>query len=129
PMMKIILSFLFFMASFFYVAAQSIAKDYIIGGNQLYSQKDYPKAELQYRQALSKDANSIKGNYNLGNALYQQGKLAEARTHYQKVLENPQATKEDKEKAYYNLGKTYLDERKFDDAEYHFKEALKLNPN
>lgn len=128
PMIKHILSFILLAVSPVLVSAQSELKDHIIGGNSLYHQKDYEKAELKYRQALSKDNNSIKGNYNLGNALYQQGKFDEARSHYQKVLKNPKATNKDKEKANYNIGRSYLDERRFNEAEYHFKEALKLNP-
>lgn len=129
PMIKHILSFLFLTLTLVSVSAQSEVKDRIIEGNTFYHQKDYGKAELEYRQALSKDDNSIKANYNLGNALYQQGKLDEARAHYQKVLKNPKATKEEKEMANYNIGRSYLDEREFDNAEHHFKEALKLNPH
>lgn len=128
PMFKHILSFLFLTLTLFSVSAQSEMKDYIIGGNNLYHQKDYGKAELQYKQALSKDANSIKANYNLGNALYHQGKLDEARAHYQKVINNPKATKQDKSNSHYNIGRNYLDEGRFEEATKHFKEALKLNP-
>jgi len=127
-MIKNLLSLILVLVVVVPVAAQTEAKEHIIRGNNLYLQKDFEKAELQYKQALSKDSNSIKANYNLGNALYQQGKFDEARTHYQRVLNNPEATTEQKEMANYNMGRSYLDERKFDNAEYYFKESLKLNP-
>lgn len=128
PMVKYILSLFLLVTSLVSVCAQSDAKDYIIGGNQLYNQKDYAKAELQYKQALSKDANSTKANYNLGNSLYSQKKLDEARAHYDKILKDGKSTKNDKYKAFHNIGKTYLDENNPEKAVLNFKEALKLNP-
>ncbi len=128
PMVKNILFFFLIAAYGISVSAQSEAKDYIIGGNQLYNQKDFAKAELQYKQALSKDANSIKGNYNLGNTLYQQQKYDESRAHYDKIIKHGNSTKSDKHKAFHNIGKTYLDENNAEKAVQNFKEALKLNP-
>lgn len=128
PMIKNILSFYFLVTVFVSVCAQSEAKDYIIGGNQLYAQKDYAKAELQYKQALSKDANSIKANYNLGNSLYHQKKYDESRAHYDKIIKNIKSSKADKHKAFHNIGKTYLDENNPEKAVQNLKEALKLNP-
>lgn len=128
PMVKYILSFSFLVTALVSVCAQTDAKDYIIGGNQLYAQKDYAKAELQYKQALSKDANSIKANYNLGNTLYHQKKYDESRAHYDKIIKNFNSSKADKHKAFHNIGKTYLDENKPEKAVPALKEALKLNP-
>lgn len=129
PMVKNILSFLLFgITGLISVAAQTEAKDYIINGNLLYNQKDFAKAEMQYKQALSKDANSIKANYNLGNSLYQQKKYDEARAHYDKLIHHGNTSKADKHKAYHNIGKTYLDENNPEKAVQSFKEALKLNP-
>lgn len=129
PMVKYILFLSLLVTSLVSVAAQSDAKDYIIGGNQLYSQKDYAKAELQYKQALSKDANSIKANYNLGNTLYHQKKYDESRAHYDKIIKNFNSTKAEKHKAFHNIGKTYLDENNPEKAIPALKEALKLNPH
>jgi len=128
PMIKNILSFFFLVTLFVSVCAQSDAKDYIIGGNELYAQKDYAKAELQYKQALSKDAQSVKANYNLGNSLYHQKKYDEARAHYDKIIQQSKTSKADKHKAFHNIGKTYLDENNPEKAVQNLKEALKLNP-
>jgi|SRR5690554_2833982 tetratricopeptide (TPR) repeat protein len=113
----------------FLLAQTSNQKDYIVKGNQNYEQLDYSKAEAQYRAALAEEENSIKANFNLGNALYQQQKYEQSRTHYDKVVRNRKASESDKSKAYHNIGKTYLDEKKPDKAVENFKEALKLNPN
>lgn len=128
PMVKNILFVSFLITFLGSAVAQSEAKDYIIGGNQLYTQGNYAKAELQYKQALSKDANSIKANYNLGNSLYQQKKYDEARAHYDRIIKNRKTTQADKHKAFHNIGKTYLDENNPEKAVQNFKEALKLNP-
>ncbi len=129
PMIKHILSFFLLMNLLCAVFAQkSDAKDYIISGNQLYGQGDFAKAEAQYKSALSKDPNSIKANYNLGNALYKQKRMEESRVHYDRVIHDKNATKADQHKAYHNIGKSYLDENNPEKAVANLKEALKLNP-
>src|SRR5690606_12304800 len=129
PMIKHILTFYFLMILMCAVSAQkSDAKDYIINGNQRYMEGDFAKSEAQYKIALSEDLNSIKANYNLGNALYKQKRMDEARVHYDRVIQNSQSTKSDKHKAYHNIGKSYLDENDPEKAVANLKEALKLNP-
>lgn len=129
PMLKHILT-IFILLNFLQnlSAQKSEAKDYIISGNQSYYQGDFSKAEAKYKIALSEDSNSLKASYNLGNALYNQSRLEEARVHYDRVIKNRESTKADKHKAYHNIGKTYLDENDPEKAVTHLKEALKLNP-
>lgn len=127
-MMKYLLSFSIIFC-FAFTSAQTSAKEYIINGNLQYAQKQFDKAELQYKRALNEDSNSIKANYNLGNTLYELNRMDEARAHYDKILHNPNATKADQHKALHNIGKTYLDQKEYEKAVKSFKEALKLNPN
>lgn len=128
-MKKIILLIALLLIPFVITSAQKFdEKNYIINGNQEYNEGQYLKAEAQYKIALSKNTNSIKGNYNLANALYHQNKYDESRAHYNKVIENIHSTEIDRAKAYHNIGKSYLDENKFDKAANYFKESLKLNP-
>lgn len=111
------------------ISAQNFEeKAHVIKGNQEYNHADYLKAESQYKIALSKDAKSVKANYNLGNALYQQKKFDEARAHYDHVIQNENATQLDKAKAFHNTGKAYFDEKEFEKAAQNFKKSLKLNP-
>lgn len=105
-----------------------MAKDYIIAGNQNYQQKDYSKAELQYRRALEEENNSIKAHYNLGNSLFQQKRYDQARAHYQQVIEHPKASTADKHNAYHNIGKSYFDEKDYQKAVANYKQALILDP-
>lgn len=104
-------------------------KSHIINGNEQYNKGDYLKAESQYKVALSKNENSIKGNFNLGNALYHQNKFDEARAHYDRVIQNLDSDEISKAEAYHNIGKSYLDQNEFEKAMNNFKEALKLDPH
>lgn len=123
--------FLFcFVSLFSSLSAQStVAKDYIIAGNQNYQQKDFPKAELNYRQALKEDQNSIKANFNLGNALFEQKKYNEARAHFDKVIQNQSSSSAEKHMAFHNIGKTFFDEKNYEQAVANYKQALIQNPN
>lgn len=110
-------------------AQKGDAKPYIINGNESYNHGDFAKAETQYKIALNEDPGSIKGNYNLGNALYKQKKYDESRAHFDRVLHNVKSSKEDKQKAFHNIGKSYFDQNNYEQAVLNFKEALKLNPH
>ena len=48
--------------------------DDVRAGNRLYKNKKYTEAEIEYRKALQKNNKSLEANYNLGNALFRQGK-------------------------------------------------------
>lgn len=115
--------------SYNYAFSQTLAKEHIVNGNQFYKEKQFDKAELQYRQALSVNSSSIKANYNLGNTLYELDRLDEARVHYDKILHNPYSTKQDQHKALHNIGRSYLDQKEPLKALKALKEALKLDPN
>lgn len=129
PMKKFLLFHFVFLVFHCVVFAQSFEeKQSIVQGNERYQKGDYLKAEAKYKTALSKDAESIKGNFNLGDALYQQNKLDEAQVHFKKVLEHPEANAAQKAKAYYNAGKIDLDQKNYKKAMEHFKSALKLDP-
>jgi Ca-activated chloride channel homolog len=107
-------------------------------GDKSYYQQEYLKAEENYRKALEKDATSVNGNHNLGNALYNQERYEEA----SKYFENAALQANDKTKkamSYHNLGNSYLSQlggisnpqqaqellAKSIEA---YKQSLKLNP-
>src|SRR5690606_27372733 len=114
-MKKLILLLTFLLIPFVIISAQIFdEKSHIINGNQEYNERQYLKEEAQYKIALSKNSNSIKGNYNLGTALYHQDKFDEARAHYDRVIQNVQSTELDKAKAYHNIGKSYFDQNEFE---------------
>ena len=53
-------------------------------GNQLYAHKDYARAAIAYRQALS-GGHDARADYNLGNALFKSGRIGEAIAEYRRA--------------------------------------------
>ena len=98
------------------------------GGNDLYEEKKFGDAEVNYRKAVEKEPASVEGHFNLGNALYKQGKTDES----VKEFENAMLKAEEKNTradAHYNIGNSYLKAQQYQDAVKSYVEALKLNPD
>ena len=98
-------------------------------GNKQYTQKKYMEAEVDYRKSLEKKDNPFIGNYNLGNAYYQQGKYEEAKQQYEIAGGIKSTSKENLESNYHNLGNALLKNKKYEESIQAYKEALKLNPS
>jgi len=98
------------------------------GGNDLYEEKKFGDAEVNYRKAVEEEPASVEGHFNLGNALYKQGKTDES----VKEFENAMLKAEEKSTradAHYNIGNSYLKAQQYQDAVKSYVEALKLNPD
>ena len=96
-------------------------------GNNQYNNGRYKEAEQYYSEALKKKNNYFKANYNLGNALYKQGKYQDATGQYDVFIKNS-ADKDTLSRAFHNLGNSYLKQKKYEDAIKAYKSSLKLNP-
>lgn len=96
--------------------------------NKLYSEKNYTKAEIEYRKALQKDDKRGDINYNLGCTLQAENKSEEALSAYKKAVsvEN-NAIK--RASSYYNAGVIYQQQKNFAKAIEAYKNALRNNPN
>ncbi len=97
-------------------------------GNSSYEGKKYDQAELSYRKALEKKADNPAATFNLGDALYMQGKYDEANQHFGQ-LEGANLTDKQKAALYHNLGNTHLQKEKYEESIGAYKQALKLNPS
>ena len=75
---------------------------YLIDGDKNYKQADFLTAEEYYRKALEANS-SLKGKFNLGNSLYNQGRYEEAIEQFNDAI-NKAKTDEERANAYYNLG-------------------------
>ena len=106
---------------------QSKAKSYIIEGNEQYQKGKFDNAEYAYKKAAIEDPTSVKANYNLGNALFQQKRFKESITHYKRSAEISK-TNGDKHLAYHNLGNAFMQEKDYQNAVDNYKEALKNDP-
>lgn len=109
--------------------AQQEAPD-VRRGNKQYTKQDFTAAEVDYRRALEKNANSFESHYNLGNALFKQDKYPEAQAEYQKaaqLLDN----KSDKKRlaeSYHNLGNAFFAQQQYDKAVAAYQQSLRNNP-
>ena len=97
-------------------------------GNNNYYEENYKDAEVDYMRALEKRPESVKGQYNLGGALYKQENYEDATKLFGNVAGQDLDTDE-KASAYYNLGNSYLKSQKFPEAIDSYKNALRLKPN
>src|SRR2546422_618954 len=78
-----------------------------------------------WAHALAIDPNSSVAHNNLGEALAQQGNLAEAIEHYRQALN----IKPDHADAHYNLGGALAQQGKLADAIHHYQRALQITPD
>lgn len=96
-------------------------------GNEHYKKGDYSAALSQYQQALKETPQDPIAQYNAGNALLKQGKLAEGRQQLEQAIGNFD-NRSAKAKALYNIGNTFLQEKKFSEAIDAYKQALRQQP-
>ena len=97
-------------------------------GNRFYKDNKFSDAEVNYRKALEKNKDLTPGKFDLGDALYKQGRFGEAAGQYGAAA----ATSGDpgvKAQALHNLGNALLKEQKLPESIGAYKEALKLHPN
>ena len=101
---------------------------YIRSGNDNFYEDNYKEAEVDYMKALEKNPESVKGQYNLGGALYKQENYEGASKIYGNVASRAEddASKAD---AFFNLGNSYMKEQKLDEAIEAYKNALRIAPD
>ncbi|GAB1405723.1 MAG: tetratricopeptide repeat protein [Lentimicrobiaceae bacterium] len=124
------LTFLLVFAGFLNAGYGQNERSMIRQGNRLYEDNKYNEAEIEYRKALEKDQTSVKGNYNLGSALYKQEKFDEAVNSLSTA--NALAGEKDpmlKANALHNLGNALLKADKLPESIEAYKQSLRLNPN
>lgn len=97
-------------------------------GNEKYRDQNYADAEINYRKALEQEQQLVQGHFNLGNALYKQGKYDEAVRAYEAAR---QATRERRTRAdaAYNIGNAHLKAQDPQKAIQSYVEGLKLDPD
>jgi len=96
-------------------------------GNKLYKERQYEKALPAYQKAIEQNPNNTKARYNLANARYRTGNLADAEKSFDELIEKANE-KNYKEKGYYNKGVTLTKQKKLLESIDAYKNALKLDP-
>ena len=102
--------------------------NHIFEGNKKIEINDFTGAEIDYRNSLSKDPNSTRALYNLGNSQYNSLAYDEAIQQFfrtQKFSED----KSEKHSAFHNMGNVYMKKKQYDKALESYKSALRNNPS
>lgn len=116
--------------------AQKAERKNLREGNKLFKNEQYTEAEIVYRKSLEVNPRSLEGSYNLGNALYKQGKFPEAAQQYQLIAEqsrrlleegNPEDIQRLSE-VFHNLGNIGMANQDYARSVEAYKQSLRLNP-
>lgn len=100
---------------------------YVRRGNEAFKDEAFSEAEVFYKKALSHDANSHRGNFNLGDAMFKQKRFEDAAKQFD-LAANLAEGKTDKAKAYHNMGNAYTQLGDYGKAVDAYKNALRNNP-
>jgi Ca-activated chloride channel family protein len=108
------------------VSAQS-PHDAAVKGDRQYDRENYTEAARHYQEALKGNPDQGRVGYNLGNALYMEGKYDLASKEMERALPN---TKEPGIRAdlLHNLGNAYTNQHKLKEAAEAFENSLRLRP-
>jgi Ca-activated chloride channel family protein len=109
------------------VSAQS-ERSLIREGNREYKANKFADAEVNYRKALEKNKEFHQGPFNLGDALYKQGRYGEAAQQYGIAASRIKDPGE-KAEALHNLGNSLFKSQKYPESIQAYEGALKLSPN
>jgi len=101
--------------------------DQIREGNKAFDKGDYASAANKYMEAQKLNDKSFGANYNLGNALYKEGKYKEALDQY-KIADTKTQDKSQKAQVYHNIGNSYLQQKDYANSVKSYKESLRYNP-
>ena len=102
--------------------------EYIRKGNRLYRKNEYAGSEGMYRRAQSADRPSADAAFNLGDALYKQGRFGEATKEFTNTSQGGEVDSLKQAQSFYNLGNSLLKEQKFEESIRAYINSLKLDP-
>jgi tetratricopeptide (TPR) repeat protein len=97
-------------------------------GVNLYNEKKFSDAEVNFKKGAEKNPESFEAKFNLGDTYYKQERYDEAIKSFQSALASAK-TDEEKAKIYHNVGNSLLKSQKIKESIGAYEEALKLNPN
>ena len=120
-----VLCLLFVNASLF---AQE-EREYIRKGNKLYKKSEFAGSEGMYRRAQTYEEQGGDAGFNLGGALYRQGRFGEAAEEYGKSAGESEGDSIKQAEGFYNLGNSLAKEQKFEESIGAYINSLKLNPD
>lgn len=104
------------------------AHDFMLKGDKLYDQEKYHEAEGHYQSAGKINPGNSAAAYNLGNALYQQGKWEDAAKQFETASKGFKSP-DKKADALHNLGNARLQQQQYDAAVNAYKQSLRYMPD
>ena len=96
-------------------------------GNRDFDKSEYKEAEKDYRKALELNKESVKGQFNLGAAVYKNNNFEEATKIYGN-LAGKNSEREVQSKVFHNLGNSYMQSKEYEKSILAYKNALMNNP-
>lgn len=97
-------------------------------GVDQYEENKFADAETNFKKGIEKDVENFESRFNLGDAIYKQGRYEEALEEFKNSLALAK-TDEEKASIFHNIGNTFLKNQKLQESISAYREALKLNPN
>lgn len=106
-------------------------------GNDLYNEKRYAEAEVEYKRALQYNPQSDVANFNLALSYIRQGGSSDPNdqkspmNQAEQILKNVARTADKglASRAYYNLGNLAFNKQNYQESVEMYKDALRRNPN
>lgn len=96
--------------------------------NDEYAEKNFVEAESNYRISHSKFPKRTVAPFNLGNAIYKQNQVAEAKFAYATALKNTKSRVQ-RHKVFHNLGNVFMKEKNYTNAVEAYKNGLRNKPS
>ena len=96
-------------------------------GNHNFEKGEYKEAEKNYRKALELNKESVKGQFNLGTAVYKNNNFEESAKIYSNLAGN-NVDRETRSKVFHNLGNSFLQSKEYEKSILAYKNALMNNP-
>ena len=108
-------------------ASAQVDRQDVRRGNRDFRKGNYREAEIDYRKALVKDSLSLAANYNLANALYREGDMANAAKALEQIKEVAPSSASASD-YYYNVGDVAIAQQNWQGAVDALRQSLILNP-
>lgn len=96
-------------------------------GNSEFEKGNFKEAEKDYRKALELNKESVKGQFNLGTAVYKNNNFEESAKLYGSMAEKKQ-DRETQAKIFHNLGNSLLQSKEYEKSISAYKHSLMNDP-
>jgi tetratricopeptide (TPR) repeat protein len=103
-------------------------REYIRKGNRLYKKSEFTGSEGMYRRAQAQDKSSYDSGFNLGDALYKQGRFNEAADEFKRAASGSSDDSLKQAHSFFNLGNSLLKDQKFAESIKAYINSLMLDP-